>query len=135
MHTDTPAELVSQGDGVTDDAAYNEQIIGCNCRGPAPVVGASIAIGGLGDIAVGAGLPTYLFTAKNLSDPTLRRRLSRAIGRMSPKLRRRVLDRLKVALSSARVSGAIRNIQPAIGWTGVTVGRCPYANVAGPLTP
>lgn len=164
-HTDTPDELVEQSDGIglEDDAALDEEIIGCLCRGKAPVVGAGLqqlAVGGtLGDAAIGAGLqqlavgafPAYLFTAARLSNPVFRRRLSGAIKRLSPKMRRRVVGRLRAAVTTARVSGAIRSVTPSIagypqrgvgwgavsGWNArsVSVGRCPYASVAGSLTP
>lgn len=96
--------------------------------------------GGLHDLAV-AGLPGYLFTRKSLQSPVVRRRIAAAIKAMTPKLRRRVLARLRQATAIARVSGAIRQVTPSIaggvGWTAssVSVGRCPYANVAGSLTP
>jgi hypothetical protein len=100
-----------------------------------------LTVSGLGDLTV-AGFPSYLFTRKNLSNPTVRRRLAAHIKTLTPKLRRRVLDRLRSAVSvsarSARVSG-IRRVTPQIGWSGVTIGSrrssCPYANVAGALTP
>lgn len=130
--SDLPSELGSYSDGVTDDAAFHPEIIGCGLPGIS---------GGLGDLAV-AGLPGYLFTKRNLSNPAVRRRLSENIKALSPKVRRRVLSRLKTAVSVAHVSGQVRSAYPSIsgvGWSGITVqgarGGCPYANVAGPLTP
>lgn len=144
QHTDLPAELSAYSDGVSDDAAYHPEIIGCGEGCEVSGLG-DLTVAGLGDLTV-AGLPGYLFTKKNLSNPVLRRRVSAAIKGMSPKLRRRVLGRLRQAVSVARVSGAIRNVTPGIagdGWAAVSgaqhhhvsIGRCPYANVAGALTP
>lgn len=131
--SDLPPELASFSDGVTDDAAYHQEIIGCgsDCRG-----------GSVGS------LPGYLFTRKNLSRPEVRRRLADHIRSMSPKVRRRVISRLQRAASIARVSGAIRSVTPSIagnGWDAVSgpsiaiggrrSGGCPYANVSGALTP
>ncbi|HEY3493837.1 MAG TPA: hypothetical protein VGK73_04095 [Polyangiaceae bacterium] len=130
-NTDLPAELSAYSDGVTDDDAFHPEIIGC----PLP---------GL-DIAEVAGVPGYLFSKKNLSNPVIRRRLANHIKAMTPKVRRRVLERLRSAVSVAsRVSGEVRNAYPSIagcssdvGWTAqsVSVGRCPFSRVAGPLTP
>lgn len=141
--TDMPAELSEQYD-----------ISGCACSPAVSGLGAltvgsglrqhagvgyapQIAIAGLGALTV-AGLPSYLFTRKNLASPVVRRRLGAAIKAMTPKMRRRVVSRLQAALGAARVSGSIRSVTPAIaGWntTSVAVGRCPYASVAGALTP
>lgn len=130
--SDLPPEMASFSDGVTDVGAFHQELIGCgpDCSG-----------GSIG------GLPGYLFTKKNLSRPEVRRRLADAIRSMTPKVRRRVMSRLGSALSIARVSGAIRSVTPSIagsGWAAVS-GRqsisigarssCPYANVAGALTP
>lgn len=174
QHTDTPSELVESSDGVSDDGAFDEQIIGaCACDAVGSglrqhlrvhdgiagglqhlsVAGGlqhlsvaglgDIAVGGLGDLAV-AGVPSYLFTQRNLQNPALRRRLGAAIKAMTPKLRRRVLARLKAAVSVARpLVGAVHSVYPTVGsggWSGITVsgrsrGGCPYANVAGALTP
>lgn len=128
--TDLPSELSSYADGVSDDAAYHPEIIGCS----------SGAVQGLGDLAVG-GLPGYLFTRKSLANPAVRARVAKAIGAMTPKLRRRVVARLKLALSVARKPAAVSGISgiaavtPTIGWSGVSIARCPYASVAGALTP
>ena len=132
--SDLPPELASFSDGVTDDGAYHQEIIGCGqgCSGS----------------NVGS-LPGYLFTKKNLSRPEVRRRLAEHIRAMSPKVRRRVMSRLGRAVQIARVSGAIRSVTPSIagagqGWAAVSgpsiaIGRarssCPYANVSGALTP
>lgn len=161
---DVPSELAEQSDGVSDDGAMDEQIIGacaCDAVGSGLMKHLSIhdgvagglqhiavsglgdlAIGGLGDLAIG-GLPSYLFTRKNLSNPVMRRRLGAAIKAMTPKLRRRVMERLRTAASVARVSGQVRSAYPTVaggGWQGISVsgirrGGCPYANVAGALTP
>ncbi len=148
---DVPYELTEQSDGVSDDGAMGQQIIGsCDCdaigsgmRQHLNVSGlGSLAVGGLGDLAV-AGLPGYLFTRKNLSNPVMRRRLGAHIKAMTPKLRRRVMARLKLAAAQTARVGAIHNIYPTVaggGWSGITVsgrrsGGCPYANVAGALTP
>lgn len=137
--SDLPPELTSYADGVTDDAAFQPEIIGCG----ASCQGGSIG----GDIG---GLPGYLFTRKNLSRPEVRRRLAEHIRAMTPKVRRRVMSRLGRALQVAQVSGAIRSVTPSIagagqGWAVVSgpsiaiggrrSGGCPYANVAGALTP
>ncbi|HWO11622.1 MAG TPA: hypothetical protein VNN80_19140 [Polyangiaceae bacterium] len=124
-HTDLPAELASY-----DDGAY----IGCDC---ADISGA--VAGSLSDVAIGAGLPGYLLTRRGLSNATVRRRVAEAIDRLTPKMRRRVMARLRQAAMVARISGEVRSAYPSIagGWHGasVAVGRCPYANVAGALTP
>lgn len=138
--TDTPPELAPYSDGLSDDAAYDSEIIGCSCP---PGVS-----GNLADVAVGAGIPSYWFSQKNLQNPVLRRRVAAAIQALSPKMRRRVIERLRTVATTARVSGNVRNAYPSVsgyeggypsvGWEGVTVGRsggCPYANVAGALTP
>jgi hypothetical protein len=174
QHTDVPSELSESSDGVSDDGAIDQQIIGaCACdavgsglrqhlqmhNGVAgglqhiSVAGGlqHISVAGLGDIAVGglgdltiAGFPGYLFTQKNLSNPTIRRRLAASIKAMTPKLRRRVMARLKsAALAQGARVGAVHNVYPTVGsggWSGITVagrsrGGCPYANVVGALTP
>lgn len=150
-YSDTPSELIEQSDGVTDDGALDEEIIGaCNCVGSGLrqhlVVSGTlqhVSVAGLGDLAI-AGLPSYLFTRKNLSNPVARRRIAASIKAMTPKLRRRVLGRLRAAVSASRhlVSGVV-TAYPSVaggGWQGITVsgrrsGGCPYANVAGALTP
>lgn len=129
---DLPAEMGSFSDGVTDDASFTPEIIGCNSDCSENV----------------AGIPGYLFSRKNLSNPAVRRRLGAAIKALTPKVRRRVLQRLRSAVSMARVSG-IRSATPSVGhypsgWASVSgaqvgarlaVGRCPYASVAGAFTP
>ncbi len=160
--TDTPPELGSYADGPSDDGAYHPEIIGCGLDGldiggslqhisvagrlqHLSVAGGlgSLAVGGLGDLAV-AGIPSYLLTRRQLSNPVVRRRVASAIERMTPKMKRRVLSRLRTAVSVARVSGEVRGAYPSIaggcnvGWSGVMVsgrGGCPYASVAGALTP
>lgn len=130
QNTDLPPELGSYSDGLTDDAAYQPEIIGaCSCPS-----------------AVGAhhGIPGYLLTRKGLHDRTVRARIAEHIRAMTPKLRRRVLNRLRQAVLATRrvgVSGAVRGAYPTVGWQNVpgvrsvSVGRCPYAKVAGPFTP
>lgn len=140
LDTDTPSELAPYADGMSDDAAYESEIIGCSC---AP------RVSGLGDLLV-AGIPSYLLTRKSLQMPEVRRRIAAQIKAMAPKTRRRVLGRLRAAVSVAsRVSGAPRRITPmiggiasaypSVGWGAVAGGmkpfRCPYANVSGALTP
>lgn len=147
--TDTPSELGCYSDGVTDDASFTPELVGCGSISGGiqhlSVAGglSSLAVGGnLGSLTI-AGLPSYLFSRKNLSNPVVRRRLGAAIKAMTPKLRRRVLDRLRAAVSVARVSGEVRSAYPSVsgvGWDGIMVsgsrrGGCPYANVAGALTP
>lgn len=156
QNTDLPAELGSYSDGVSDDAAFHPEIIGCGSGCVSGLerlaVGSGMlqhaGVAGLGDLTV-AGLPSYLFTRKHLSNPVVRRRLSAAINAMTPKLRRRVMARLKLAAGAARVSGAIRSVTPGIagGWAAVSGqmqgishmqvagSRCPYASVAGAFTP
>lgn len=176
QHTDTPSELVESSDGVSDDGAFDEQIIGaCACdavgsglrkhlRVHDGVAGGlqhlsvaglgDIAVGGLGDLAVaGNSFPTYLFTRANLSNPVFRRRLANVLKSMTPKLRRRVSSRIVTAFHDIIFQralpsvGAVHSIYPTVGsggWSGITVsgrqssrrgGGCPYANVAGALTP
>lgn len=155
--TDTPPELASYSDGVSDDGAFHPEIIGCGLSGiSGSIQHLSVAgtggiqhlsvAGSLGDLAV-AGIPSYLLSRRNLSNPEVRRRVASAIERMTPKMKRRVLRRLRTAVSVARVSGQVRGAYPSIagtasspgvGWSGVMVsgrGSCPYANVAGALTP
>lgn len=145
-NSDLPSELGSYSDGVTDDAAFHPEIIGgCDCSVAGGIQHLSVA-GSLGGLAV-AGIPEYLFSSKNLSNPVVRRRIAAAIERMTPKMKRRVLGRLRSAVSVARVSGAVRAVYPSIagrrpanvGWDGIMVsgrsGGCPFANVAGALTP
>lgn len=140
--TDLPPELGSYSDGVSDDAAFHPEIIGC---GP--------GCGSIGaELLVGAhhGIPGYLFTRKGLRNTDVRLRIASHIRAMTPKLRRRVLSRLREAVTAARVmnrpriSGEVRNAYASIaGWGAVSghsepsvaIGRCPYANVAGALTP
>lgn len=141
-HSDLPSELGSYADGVTDDAAFHPEIIGCALDGISGGVQHLSVAGGLGSLAV-AGIPSYLLSRKGLSNPTVRRRIAENIKAMTPKMRRRVLGRLRAAVAVARVSGAVRGAYPSIagnvGWSGVMVsgarGGCPYANVAGALTP
>lgn len=153
QHTDTPSELIESSDGVSDDGALDQQIIGA-CRCDAVSGLGDIAIGsglrqhlsihdgvagtrlehlsvaGLSDIAIGGGIPSYLFTKKNLSNPQVRLRIGQAIRSMTPKMRRRVVGRLQQALRAsrvmARVSGAVRNVYPSVsGYSGG------YPTVAG----
>ena len=141
QYTDTPPELSEQSDGLSDDGAFDASIIGC---GPACAAPAN-AVSGVDQFLVGSGLPSYLFTRRGLSNSLVRRRAAAAIKALSPKMRRRVMARLHAVAQQNRVSGAIRGVtpsiagyaggNPAVGWTGVTIGRCPYASVAGPLTP
>lgn len=135
--SDLPSELGAYSDGDTVAVAFHPDLIGCGA-GCSPSVS-----GGLGSLAV-AGLPSYLFTKRRLSNPVFRRRLAASIEAMTPKMRRRVLERLRSAVSVARVSGAVRGVYPTVagnvGWSGITVsgegvGRCPYASVAGAFTP
>jgi hypothetical protein len=120
---DLPPELAAYSDG--DDGsvgAFHPEIVGC---GP--------------DVS---GLPWYTMTSHGVRTPVARQRLLAAIAKLSPKMRRRVLGRLR---SAAAVAGAIRAATPTIaGWANiaglrpggdVSIGRCPYANVAGALTP
>lgn len=149
-NSDLPSELGSYSDGVTDDAAFHPEIIGCGMPGISGSLQHLSVAGGLGDLAlVGAyrGIPGYLLTKKGLRDSTVRLRIAENIRAMTPKLRRRVLHRLRQAVQAsrtmARVSGAVRGAYPSIagnvGWSGITVsgsrGGCPFANVAGALTP
>lgn len=149
-NSDLPSELGSYSDGVTDDAAFHPEIIGCGMPGISGGLQHLSVAGGLGDLAlVGAyrGIPGYLLTKKGLRDSTVRLRIAENIRAMTPKLRRRVLHRLRQAVQAsrtmARVSGAVRGAYPSIagnvGWSGITVsgsrGGCPFANVAGALTP
>lgn len=138
--TDLPPELGSYSDGVSDDAAFHPELVGC---GP--------GCGSIGaELLVGAhhGIPGYLFTRKGLSNTDVRLRIASHIRAMTPKLRRRVLSRLREAVTAARVmnrpriSGEVRNAYASVaGWSAVSgqpsiaIGRCPYANVAGALTP
>lgn len=141
-NSDLPSELGSYSDGVTDDAAFHPEIIGCGLPGISGGIQHLSIAGGLGSLAV-AGIPSYLLSRKNLSNPVIRRRLAENIKALTPKVRRRVLARLRTAVSVARVSGAVRGAYPSIagsgvGWSGIMVsgrGGCPYANVAGALTP
>lgn len=126
-----PPEMSESSDGITDDGAVDASIIGCDC---APSV---------------EGIPSYLLTKKNLARPAVRARLAQSIRAMTPKVRRRVIGRLKMAVAlaeraqaaRARVSGIV-HVTPSIagavsGWqaANVSIGRCPYSNVAGALTP
>lgn len=141
--TDLPPELAAYSDGVSDDAAFHPEIIGCgtNCSGS---IGAELLVG------AHHGIPGYLFTRKGLRNADVRLRIASHIKAMTPKLRRRVLGRLREAVFAARVlnrpriSGEVRNAYASIaGWGAVSghsepsvaIGRCPYANVAGALTP
>lgn len=124
-NTDTPSELTESSDGISDDGAFDQQIIGaCRCD----------SVSGLADIAIGSGLrqhlnihngvagsggvehlmvsgglqhlmvsgriPSYLFTRANLSNPIFRRRLSSALKAMTPKMRRRASARIVAAFHS-----------------------------------
>lgn len=140
--SDTPPELAAYSDGMSDNGAFHPEIIGtCSCPNVSGLQHVNIGAG-LSDLAV-AGIPSYLLSRRSLSNPIVRRRVASAIERMTPKMKRRVLARLETAVSVARVSGEIRGAYPSIagnvGWSGVMVGAsrggCPYANVAGALTP
>ena len=139
LHTDTPPELAEQADGLSDDGAMSESIIGA----PEIIGCACDSIG---------GVPSYLWTRKGLTIPVVRRRLRKALEAMTPKVRRRALARLRDAVrKDLLVSGIVRatptisgsgfeNFTPATasgpGWREQEiVGRCPLSSVAGPLTP
>lgn len=134
--SDLPPELAAYSDGVSDDGAFHPEIIGCGA-------GCNPPVAGLGDLTVAGGLPWYAMTASNLRSPVARARFAAALRRLTPKVRRRVLNRLKAVVAQSRVSGAVRSATPTVGWGQVagiragqvSVGRCPYANVAGALTP
>lgn len=115
--TDMPAELAENSDGVSDDGAIRSAIIGaCACDGV-------------------AGLPWYALTRGSVTPAEARRRFLAALSKLPPKMRRRVVTRLRaVARSRAAVAG-IRSVTPSVGRGWSAVGKCPYANVAGPLTP
>jgi hypothetical protein len=107
-----PDEMSLNADGVVDSSL----LVGHLGTG-----GTQGEIVGCGEIA---GIPSYLLTRKGLSNPTVRRRVSASIKAMPPKLRRRVLDRLRQAVRAARplVSGNLRGGYASIaghGWTGI----------------
>lgn len=111
LFTDTPSELAENSDGV-------------GCGAGCMPSGANIA-----------GLPWYAMQRASVSPAAARRRFLDALSKLPPKMRRRVLSRLRaVAAARSRVSG-IRSITPSIGWSGVSVGRCPLSHVTGILTP
>lgn len=96
---------------------------------------------GIGCVPRVAGLPAYLLTRKGLRSAVVRRRVAAALKAMPPKMRRRVMDRLRIA-ARARVSGAIRSWQPNVGshWGHVGshwghVGSHYRPQIAGALTP
>lgn len=103
-HYDLPHEMTEQSDGIPRGAQIPE-IIGC---GPAPAVGADIMI---------SGLPWYVFTQRNLQMPTIRRRFLAGLKAMPPKMRRRVVGRLRNLHLRARISGAIRGVNPTVGYS------------------
>ena len=140
MSSDLPPELAESADGVSDDGAYDASIIGA---GPlqAEIVGC-----GLDGIQ---GLPWYNLQRPSVPTAIARRRFLAALSKLPPKARRRVLAKLRAVSAANAVSGAIRAATPSIagsgaGWSlvsgpSIAIGggrsRCPYANVAGPLTP
>lgn len=121
---DIPGEMTEQSDGIPT-AAQHPEIIGCAM----PHVGASVMIG---------GLPWYVFTQRGLRHPVIKRRFLAGLKAMPPKMRRRVISRIRGLHLRERISGAVRNVTPNVGydlqgygWAGVS--GC--SQVAGPLTP
>ena len=88
---DLPDEMSQNSDGVVD----SDLLVGHLGTG-----GTQGEIVGCGEGI--AGLPSYLLTRKGLSNPTVRRRVAASIKAMPPKMRRRVLDRLRQAVRAAR---------------------------------
>lgn len=121
---DIPGEMTEQSDGIPSSAQHPE-IIGC----PLPTVGADIMIG---------GLPWYVFTQRGLRHPVIKRRFLAGLKAMPPKMRRRVISRIRGLHLRNRISGAVRGFTPTVGydlqgygWAGVS--GC--SQVAGALTP
>lgn len=123
-HTDLPSELAEQSDGPSDVGA---SLIGCS-----PV----------------AGFPAYLFTRAGLRSSVVRRRIAAHIKAMPPKMRRRVMLRLRNAAVAARVAGEPRGSWPVVGshyqvgshYGAISGHYVPVqgwknTGVAGPLTP
>lgn len=108
--SDLPYELAPYSDGVDGGEV--------GCALDALTAGATLdsfmVSGGLGHLAVGAGLHSLAISGG----------LPQVM--VSGKARRRLARQL--------VAG-IRAVTPSIGWTGVSVGQCPKAQVAGWMTP
>lgn len=89
MASDLPPELSERSEDV------NADMLGCSMN-------------------VGA-FPSYLFTRKGLSHPVIRRRLAASLKAMPPKMRRRIITRLKAALYRMKVGGSMRQAYPSVG--------------------
>ncbi len=93
-HYDLPEEMIERSDLLVGaDIMIGAQLIGCGN----PVSG------------VIAGFPSYLLERRGLDPATVRRRVAGALAAMTPKMRRRVIARLKHAALAARVSGYGQN--------------------------
>ena len=148
MSSDLPPELAESSDGVSDDGAMDLSIIGAGAFQPSIVGASSYDLIGCGLDGI-QGLPWYNLARAGVSTPVAKRRFLAALAKLPPKARRRVLAKLRAVSASNAVSGAIRAATPSIagsgtGWSlvsgpSIAIGggrsRCPYANVAGPLTP
>lgn len=93
---------------------------------------------GCGEVS---GFPAYLLNRARLPQATVKQRVIKALQKMPPKMRRRVIARLKTAAAAARVSGAVRNAMVNVGshrpetWPTIGSHYAVPTNVAGPLTP
>lgn len=90
-----PPEMDQSNDGGMPSGALHPEIVGCGERV--------------------AGFPSYLFTRKGLHPAVVKRRFVAALKAMPPKMRRRVVARLRTAALRSRVSGAIRSANATIG--------------------
>jgi Methyl-accepting chemotaxis protein len=65
------------------------------------------------------GFPSYLLTSRGLRHPVIRRRFSRYLKSLTPKVRRRVMSRLPAIVGhNDRVSGAVHSVHPNVGHYG-----------------
>jgi len=89
-HTDVPEELTERSD------LPDFLVSGAATMAPRSILGCTPAI---------AGFPSYLMTRRGLSNPLVRRRVANYIDNLSPKMKRRVLARLKNAAMTAVAVG------------------------------
>jgi hypothetical protein len=111
----TPPELTEMSDGLPN--------VDLLVSGDPWGVGASLMVG-CGHPPV-SGVPWYNFTRAGVTRAQARARFISALKRMPPKMRRRVMTRLRAAVLRNKIAGAVRGIQPTVGhypqgWAGIS---------------
>ena len=128
----TPPELTEMSDGLPNVdllVTGDPWGVGANLlvSGDPWGVGSSLMVGcgPVGCQQSVAGVPWYNFTRAGVTRAQARARFVRALKKMPPKMRRRVMTRLRAAVLRNKIAGAVRGIQPTVGhypqgWAGIS---------------